>query len=87
MVSTPTANGNQYSDTEIFDARQLVMERVSGVSLPPGIAPPTLGPISTGLGEIFHYTLSSTDPKRGLDEIRIGPTLHSVMLGTKPLKK
>ncbi len=59
--------------TEIYDARQLIMERVSGVSLPPGIDPPTLGPISTGLGEIFHYTLSSTDPNRRLDELR---TLH-----------
>ena len=60
-------------ETSVYDARQLIMERVSGVSLPPGIDPPTLGPISTGLGEIFHYTLSSTDPNRGLDEIR---TLH-----------
>jgi len=59
--------------TEIFDARQLVMERVSAVPLPSGVDPPTLGPISTGLGEIFHYTLSSTDPTRGLDELR---TLH-----------
>ncbi|HSG86712.1 MAG TPA: efflux RND transporter permease subunit, partial [Candidatus Limnocylindrales bacterium] len=59
--------------TDIYDARQLVMERVAGVSLPPGIAPPTLGPIATGLGEIFHYTLSSTSPDRTLDELR---TLH-----------
>ena len=59
--------------TEIFDARQLVMERVSAVPLSEGIDPPTLGPISTGLGEVFHYTLSSTDPDRGLDELR---TLH-----------
>jgi len=59
--------------TDIYDARQLVMERVTGVSLPPGIAPPTLGPIATGLGEIFHYTLSSTSPDRTLDELR---TLH-----------
>jgi cobalt-zinc-cadmium resistance protein CzcA len=59
--------------THIYDARQLVMERVAGVSLPPGIAPPTLGPIATGLGEIFHYTLSSTSPDRSLDELR---TLH-----------
>jgi cobalt-zinc-cadmium resistance protein CzcA len=59
--------------TDIYDARQLVMERVAGVSLPPGIGPPTLGPIATGLGEIFHYTLSSTSPDRTLDELR---TLH-----------
>jgi len=59
--------------THIYDARQLVMERVGSVALPPGIDRPTLGPIATGLGEVFHYTLSSTSPDRTLDELR---TLH-----------
>ena len=59
--------------THIYDARQLVMERVGSVALPPGIERPTLGPIASGLGEVFHYTLSSTSPDRTLDELR---TLH-----------
>lgn len=59
--------------TDIYTARQLVMERVTGVPLPSEIAPPTLGPIATGLGEVFHYTVSSTSPDRALDELR---TLH-----------
>ena len=59
--------------THVYDARQLVMERVASVALPSGIDRPTLGPISTGLGEVFHYTLSSTSPDRTLDELR---TLH-----------
>jgi cobalt-zinc-cadmium resistance protein CzcA len=59
--------------THVYDARQLVMERVAGVSLPPGVDRPTLGPIATGLGEVFHYTLSSTDPDRTAEELR---TLH-----------
>jgi len=59
--------------THVYDARQLVMERAAGVALPPGIDRPSLGPISTGLGEVFHYTLSSTSPDRTLDELR---TLH-----------
>lgn len=59
--------------TKIYDARQLVLERISGVELPDGIERPQMGPISTGLGEVFHYTVKSTDPKRSLDEIR---TLH-----------
>jgi cobalt-zinc-cadmium resistance protein CzcA len=59
--------------TRIYDARQLILERISAVELPAGIEPPQMGPISTGLGEVFHYTVSSNDPKRGLDEIR---TLH-----------
>ena len=38
-------------------ARQVVSERVSTVSLPEGVAVPRLGPVATGLGEIFHYAL------------------------------
>ncbi len=59
--------------THIYDARQLLMERVGSVALPPDIERPTLGPIASGLGEVFHYTLSSTSPNRTLDELR---TLH-----------
>ncbi|MCP4896751.1 MAG: efflux RND transporter permease subunit [bacterium] len=59
--------------THIYDARQLLMERIGSVTLPAGIERPTLGPIATGLGEVFHYTLSSTSPNRTLDELR---TLH-----------
>ena len=44
-----------YDDTtSISDARQYISERLASVSLPSGIAPPRLGPISTGLGEVFH---------------------------------
>ena len=57
--------------TSIYDARQLVLERINSVLLPEGIARPTLGPIATGLGEVFHYTLSSST--RSLEELR---TLH-----------
>lgn len=60
-------------NTKIYDARQLILERISAVELPDGIESPQMGPISTGLGEIFHYTVTSTDPNRGLDDIR---TLH-----------
>ena len=40
--------------------RQVVFERLAAAreALPPGVAP-ELGPISTGLGEIFQYTLES----------------------------
>lgn len=45
--------------TDIFRARQLVSERIQSAreALPPGITP-ELGPISTGLGEIYMYVLS-----------------------------
>jgi cobalt-zinc-cadmium resistance protein CzcA len=46
--------------TDIYFARQLVNERVQSVrsQLPPG-SEPQLGPISTGLGEIFMYTVEA----------------------------
>ena len=48
--------------TDIYLARQLVNERLSEAKerLPEGIEP-AMGPIATGLGEIFMYTVSSTD--------------------------
>lgn len=60
-------------DTTIIDARQYVFERINAVELPKGIERPQLGPIATGLGEIFHYVVRSTDPSRTLEELR---TLH-----------
>src|SRR5713101_1542380 len=46
-------------DTDIYRARQLVAERLQGVleRLPAG-ALPKLAPISTGLGEIFYYSVN-----------------------------
>jgi cobalt-zinc-cadmium resistance protein CzcA len=48
--------------TDIYLARQLVNERLGEAKerLPDGIDP-AMGPIATGLGEIFMYTVSSTD--------------------------
>lgn len=47
-------------DAETYWTRQVVFERLMEVRdhLPPGVEP-ELGPISTGLGEIFQYTLES----------------------------
>ncbi len=49
--------------TDIYFARQLVSERLAGVlgQLPETDEPPALGPISTGLGQIFMYYLEA-DP-------------------------
>lgn len=46
--------------TDIYFARQLVNERLQGVrdSLPPQVEA-AMGPIATGLGEIFMYTLEA----------------------------
>ena len=46
--------------TDIYFARQLVNERLSSAkaNLPPSLEP-TLGPIATGLGEIFMFTVDA----------------------------
>ncbi|TPW17374.1 MAG: cobalt-zinc-cadmium resistance protein CzcA [bacterium] len=50
---------------EIYPARQVVMERVQGVELPPSIGRPELGPVATGLGEVFHYLVTGRDKSLG----------------------
>lgn len=54
---------------DIYRARQVVSERLQGVlpELPKG-ANAKLGPISTGLGEIFQYTLDVAKPATNPDE-------------------
>ncbi|MDN5835955.1 MAG: CusA/CzcA family heavy metal efflux RND transporter, partial [Nitrosospira sp.] len=48
--------------TDIYFARQLVDQRIQAAeaNLPPGIVP-TMGPISTGLGEIFMWTVGTEE--------------------------
>ncbi|MCA0185807.1 MAG: CusA/CzcA family heavy metal efflux RND transporter [Proteobacteria bacterium] len=48
--------------TDVYFARQLVMERLLevGSRMPAGIVP-VLGPVSTGLGEVYQYTLDHLD--------------------------
>ncbi|MBT8208288.1 MAG: efflux RND transporter permease subunit, partial [Acidimicrobiia bacterium] len=60
-------------EIRIIDARQYVTERLSTVELPEGVGRPELGPIATGLGEVFHYIVRSDDPGRSTEELR---TIH-----------
>ncbi|MBN9264037.1 MAG: CusA/CzcA family heavy metal efflux RND transporter, partial [Hyphomicrobium sp.] len=57
-----------HDGTDIYRARQLVSERVQSVrtELPPSVEP-KLGPISTGLGEIFMYTVEARPNARKSD--------------------
>jgi cobalt-zinc-cadmium resistance protein CzcA len=50
-------------DVDIYFARQIVAERLAGAmaELPEMHEPPTLGPISTGLGEVFMYYLTADE--------------------------
>jgi cobalt-zinc-cadmium resistance protein CzcA len=54
--------------TDIYFARQQVSERLGNLEIPEGRPRPKMGPIATGLGEVFHYRLSSTT--RDLTDLR-----------------
>ncbi len=62
--------------TDIYFARQQVGERLSGVAevLPAGIRP-ELGPIATGLGEIFMFTVEPEEGVTEVDGMPVTPTL------------
>lgn len=44
--------------TDIYFARQLINERLATVELAQGIGRPKMGPVATGLGEVFHYIVT-----------------------------
>src|SRR3954454_4319145 len=48
--------------TDIYFARQQINERLGEAQLPEGIERPTMGPVATGLGEVYHYVISSKSP-------------------------
>lgn len=62
-------------DTDIYFARQLVNERINSAKseLPVG-SEPELGPISTGLGEIFMFTVDAVDGATNSDGSAITAT-------------
>ncbi|RYG70805.1 efflux RND transporter permease subunit, partial [bacterium] len=70
--------------TDTYFARQLVNERLNNVreQLPEGVEAPQLGPVSTGLGEVYMYSLESD--KRSIMDLRtlqdwtIAPQLRTV---------
>ncbi|MHB8797799.1 MAG: efflux RND transporter permease subunit [Thermoanaerobaculia bacterium] len=67
--------------TNIYLGRQVVMERLQSVALPPGIERPQLGPVATGLGEVFHYLVTggkSLAEARTVQDWLIKPQLRSV---------
>jgi len=67
--------------TDIYFARQLVNERIQQVKdqLPPGVET-AMGPVSTGLGEIYMYTVEAKDGARAPDGSAFTPaalrTIH-----------
>ncbi|MEA2773170.1 MAG: heavy metal efflux system protein, partial [Acetobacteraceae bacterium] len=67
---------------DIYAARNLVSSRLPQVQLPPEASPPQLGPISTGLGEIYQFEVrgahSSAMDLRTILDWQIAPRLREV---------
>ena len=73
----------QFADgTDLWFARQLVAERLSQARIPDDVERPTLGPVATGLGEVFHYLVRGRG--KTLEQLRtahdgiIAPQLRAV---------
>jgi cobalt-zinc-cadmium resistance protein CzcA len=64
--------------TDVYFARQLINERLATVDLPDGISRPKMGPVSTGLGEVFHYVV--TGAGNDVTELR---TIHDWIIKPK----
>ena len=69
--------------TDIYFARQLINERLTTVELPAGIERPKMGPVSTGLGEVFHYIvrlegvdISALPRERQIEKLTELRTIH-----------
>ena len=54
--------------TDDYFARQQVIEKLQNVTLPPGISP-TLGPLTSAVGEIFRYVVEAP-PEMPVNEVR-----------------
>nr|MBC8329709.1 efflux RND transporter permease subunit [Planctomycetota bacterium] len=73
----------QFEDgTDVYFARQRVGERLATLDLPAGLPRPEMGPVATGLGEIFHYILRgeghSLEELTTLHDWEVKPRLRSV---------
>jgi cobalt-zinc-cadmium resistance protein CzcA len=64
--------------TDIYFARQLINERLGSVELASGVGRPKMGPVSTGLGEVFHYVV--TGAGNDVTELR---TIHDWIIKPK----
>lgn len=68
--------------TDIYFARQLINERLNVFQVPMGIERPKMGPISTGLGEVFHYVVSAkgndVTEARTIHDWYVRPAMRSV---------
>jgi cobalt-zinc-cadmium resistance protein CzcA len=77
-------------ETDVYWARQQVMERLTAAidQIPQGVGTPELAPVTSGLGEIYQYTIR---PKKGYEKKYTAMELRTIqdwivrrqLLGTK----
>jgi cobalt-zinc-cadmium resistance protein CzcA len=63
--------------TDIYFARQQIGERLATVELPDEIDRPQMGPVATGLGEVFYIV---TKPRTDVTDLR---TIHDWVAGRR----
>jgi cobalt-zinc-cadmium resistance protein CzcA len=75
--------------TDVYWARQQIAERLQNVvgEIPPGVGTPVMAPVTTGLGEIFQYTVLAKkgyETKYSLTDLRTIQdwTIRRGLLGT-----
>ncbi|MDR1382713.1 MAG: CusA/CzcA family heavy metal efflux RND transporter [Planctomycetaceae bacterium] len=66
----------------IYFARQLLNERLGNIELPDGIERPQMGPVATGLGEVFNYLVigqvNDETEQRTVHDWQIKPVMRTV---------
>ena len=69
---------------DIYFLRQLVSERLANVDIPKELGKPVLGPNTTGLGQVFWYSIEDSTKKYSLAKLReiqeyvVAPLLKSI---------
>ena len=69
---------------DVYFARQLVSERLAQAreAIPPGLGSPEMGPVTTGLGDVFQFTVEgegvSAMERRTILDWLIAPRLRAV---------
>ncbi len=64
--------------TDIYFGRQLITERLATVELAQGIERPKMGPVATGLGEVFHYVVRAAGK-----DVTAARTIHDWVIKPK----
>jgi len=70
---------------DIYKARQQVFERLSTVDIPDELGKPEMGPITTGLGEVYQYVLKPKDPNDKSYSLMDLRTIHETYVRKKLL--